>query len=101
MSTKNSEHAKNHPEWRWTEPGNHTCYYEYTKTIDTFHSSGDGEVLDKANEREYRLILLPNGIQVMLVHDPKCEQAAASLCVGVGYLDDPVSTQRFLLFHGS
>ena len=39
----------------------------------------------------YRLIRLENGLQAMLIHDPKADQAAASLNVAVGHLSDPVS----------
>jgi insulysin len=44
------------------------------------------------DDREYRLIRLDNGLQAMLVHDPKADKAAASLDVAVGHLHDPVST---------
>ena len=43
------------------------------------------------DDRDYRLIRLENGLQAMLVHDPKADKAAASLNVAVGHLDDPVS----------
>ena len=44
------------------------------------------------DDRDYRLIRLDNGLQVMLVHDAKADKAAASLDVAVGHLHDPVST---------
>jgi insulysin len=44
------------------------------------------------DDREYRLIRLDNGLQVMLVHDAKADKAAASLDVAVGHLHDPVGT---------
>jgi insulysin len=46
--------------------------------------------------REYRLIRLDNGLQAMLVHDPKADKAAASLDVAIGHLHDPVSTLQVL-----
>jgi hypothetical protein len=101
MSTTNSESKSDHPEWERAYQIDGTSYYKYTGTIETFQSSGDGKIVIEGNEREYRLILLSNGIQAMLVHDPKCEQAAASLCVGAGYLDDPVSLRRLSIFHDS
>ena len=42
-------------------------------------------------ERHYRMIRLENGLTAMVVHDPKTENAAASLDVAVGHLSDPVS----------
>ncbi|KAH7889516.1 Metalloenzyme, LuxS/M16 peptidase-like protein [Phlebopus sp. FC_14] len=43
----------------------------------------------QVDEREYRVIRLQNGLNAMLVHDPKTENAAASLDVAVGHLSDP------------
>ena len=43
------------------------------------------------DDREYRLIRLDNGLQVMLVHDPTADKAAASLDVAIGHLHDPAS----------
>ncbi|KAN0077101.1 Metalloenzyme, LuxS/M16 peptidase-like protein [Tylopilus felleus] len=40
-------------------------------------------------ERHYRMIRLENGLTAMVVHDPKTENAAASLDVAVGHLSDP------------
>ena len=44
-----------------------------------------------SDQRHYRIIRLENGLTAMVVHDPKTENAAASLDVGVGHLSDPVS----------
>ncbi|OCH92098.1 insulin-degrading enzyme [Obba rivulosa] len=41
------------------------------------------------DDRDYRLIKLDNGLEVMLVHDAKADKAAASLDVAVGHLYDP------------
>ncbi|KAI0784388.1 insulin-degrading enzyme [Abortiporus biennis] len=41
------------------------------------------------DEREYRVIKLENGLEAMLIHDPKTDKAAASLDVAVGHLHDP------------
>jgi insulysin len=38
---------------------------------------------------QYRRLVLENGIQVMLIADPRADRAAASMSVGVGSLDDP------------
>lgn len=45
------------------------------------------------DDREYRVITLPNQIEVMLISDPTTEKSAASLSVGVGLLQDPMSQQ--------
>jgi hypothetical protein len=53
------------------------------------------------DDREYRLIRLDNGLQAMLVHDPKADKAAASLDVAVGHFQDPVSTLQAPQIHFS
>lgn len=45
------------------------------------------------DDREYRIITLPNQIEIMLVSDPSTEKSAASLSVGVGLLQDPMTQQ--------
>lgn len=40
-------------------------------------------------DRPHRYIVLPNGLEVILVSDPKSDKAAASMDVGVGHLSDP------------
>ncbi|KAN0077100.1 Metalloenzyme, LuxS/M16 peptidase-like protein [Tylopilus felleus] len=42
-----------------------------------------------SDQRHYRMIRLENGLTAMVVHDPKTENAAASLDVAVGHLSDP------------
>lgn len=41
------------------------------------------------DDREYGALLLPNGLQVVLVSDPSLENSAASLAVGVGSAHNP------------
>ncbi len=41
------------------------------------------------DDREYRALMLPNQLQVVLVSDPAIEVAAVSLAVGVGSYQDP------------
>lgn len=41
------------------------------------------------DDRQYAAMLLPNGLQVVLVSDPSLENSAASLAVGVGSAHDP------------
>jgi hypothetical protein len=97
MPTTSFEIESDHSEWK-LEDG--ASYYQYTGSIDN-SPPGNEKVAIEGNEREYRLIVLSNGLQVMLVHDPKCDQAAASLCVGVGYLDDPVSAKHLSISYNS
>lgn len=42
--------------------------------------------LDKSN---YRYIVLNNGVKVMLISDESCPRAACSLCLSVGFAQDP------------
>lgn len=41
------------------------------------------------DDRSYRVITLPNGLEALLVQDPKTDKAAAALDVGVGAYMDP------------
>lgn len=47
----------------------------------------------KLDQREYRGVILPNGLRVMLVSDPNAERSAASLDVNVGCWSDPPELQ--------
>lgn len=42
------------------------------------------------DKRGWRTLVLPNGMRVVLISDPVCDMAAASLAVGVGSLHDPI-----------
>ncbi|BEI82680.1 hypothetical protein CcaverHIS002_0305480 [Cutaneotrichosporon cavernicola] len=46
--------------------------------------------LPPTEDREHRYLTLPNGLEVIIVSDPKSDKAAASMDVGVGHLSDPV-----------
>ena len=60
-----------------------------------------------SDRRVYREVLLPNKMQVMLVHEKNCEEAAVSLRIGIGSVSDPRSLQglahltEHMLFQGS
>ncbi|KAI3873651.1 hypothetical protein MKW92_023418 [Papaver armeniacum] len=41
------------------------------------------------DKREYRRIVLPNSLEVLLISDPETDKCAASMCVGVGHFSDP------------
>lgn len=43
----------------------------------------------EAAKRETKTLTLKNGLDVLLVHDPKVHRSAAALSVGVGHLYDP------------
>ncbi|EPS70250.1 insulin degrading enzyme, partial [Genlisea aurea] len=48
------------------------------------------EIIKPQNDRRnYRRILLPNQLQVLLISDPETDKCAASMNVRVGYFNDP------------
>ena len=51
----------------------------------------EGPVIRKSgqDDREYRLVTLPNGIRGVVIHDATTDKAAATVCVHVGSLSDP------------
>ncbi|OQR89266.1 insulin-degrading-like enzyme, metalloprotease family M16A [Achlya hypogyna] len=51
--------------------------------------SSGGLQVSAMDSREYGSFTLPNGLDVVVVSDPKTEQAAAAMAVGVGFLADP------------
>ncbi|WP_194867155.1 insulinase family protein [Pseudoalteromonas sp. PPB1] len=69
--------------------------------VATQNGTGNTSVAPLANElvvspndnRQYKTLTLPNGIEVILVSDPEVEKSAAALSVGVGLLHDPMSQQ--------
>ncbi|KAJ9108236.1 hypothetical protein QFC19_002484 [Naganishia cerealis] len=50
-----------------------------------------GLILPPTESRPHRYIRLENSLECILVHDPACNKAAASMNVGVGHLQDPVN----------
>ena len=50
------------------------------------------------DDREYRVVELANGLQVLLMHDPTAKNSAASMDVHVGALADPVEHQGLAHF---
>ncbi|KAK4701450.1 insulysin, partial [Phenoliferia sp. Uapishka_3] len=49
-----------------------------------------GEIEKSPNDdRAYRLILLPNGMEALIISDPSTDKASAALDVKVGHLSDP------------
>lgn len=61
-----------------------------SNTDKSSYSVYQGEIVKSAqDDRSYRIIRLHNGLEAILVSDPKTDKAAASLNVGVGHLSDP------------
>ncbi len=50
-----------------------------------------------ADDRQTRILTLPNGLDVLLEYDPEVHRSAASLAVGTGHLYDP--KEKFGLAH--
>lgn len=46
-------------------------------------------ILPPTEDRPHKYFTLPNGLEVIVVSDPKADKAAASMDVGVGHLSDP------------
>jgi insulysin len=46
-------------------------------------------VLPPTEDRPHKYFTLTNGLEVIVVSDPKADKAAASMDVGVGHLSDP------------
>lgn len=74
------------PDWR---------YASGDASVPPFHAFAKPIVKSQQDDRDYRLIKLENGLQAMLIHDPKADKAAASMDVAVGHLFDPVSHPTF------
>ena len=47
-------------------------------------------VKSEADKRDYRALLLGNGMKVVLVSDPTTDKAAAALDVNIGFMSDPI-----------
>lgn len=56
-------------------------------------------ILKASNDkREYRRIVLPNQLQVLLISDPETDKAAAAMDVNVGHFSDPDDLQGLAHF---
>ncbi|CAM9771028.1 unnamed protein product, partial [Hapterophycus canaliculatus] len=51
------------------------------------------------DERSYRHLVLPNGLEAVLVSDPHTEQAAASMFIRAGHMQDPSDLAGMAHFH--
>lgn len=66
-------------------------------------SDCNGRIFDKiikpkVDDREYRGILLNNGLRVMLISDKTTDKSAAALDVNVGSMFDPIKLQGLAHF---
>ena len=46
-------------------------------------------ILPPTEDRPHRYLVLPNGLEVIVISDPGADKSAASMDVGVGHLSDP------------
>ena len=51
--------------------------------VDVVKSEGD--------KRDYKGLVLDNGMKIILVSDPSTDKAAAALDVNIGHMSDPIS----------
>ncbi|GAA0853568.1 insulinase family protein [Aliiglaciecola litoralis] len=64
-------------------------------------------LVSQNDHREYALETLPNGLQVLYIHDQNCKKSAASWCVNAGHFNDPTDCcglahlLEHLIFNGS
>jgi insulysin len=61
--------------------------------IDKDEEAANDIVNQYETDREFKIITLSNGLQVFLTHDPDATSSAASMSIGVGYMDDPSDKQ--------
>ncbi|KAL1312426.1 hypothetical protein HN51_039044 [Arachis hypogaea] len=52
----------------------------------------------RTDKRDYRRIILPNSLQVLLISDPDTDKCAASMDVGVGSFSDPAGLEGLAHF---
>jgi insulysin len=62
------------------------------------YSSANNIVQSPNDQREYRSVILENGLKIILVSDSEADKAAASLAVDVGSGDDPMGRQGLAHF---
>ncbi len=61
-----------------------------TATVAAVRNLEEVTIIKSPNDdRQYGALMLPNGLQVVLVSDPSLENSAASLAVGVGSAHNP------------
>lgn len=63
------------------------------------HPDGVTIIKPDRDTRQYRYLVLPNGLEVVLVSDPYTEQAAASMFIRAGHMQDPPELAGMAHFH--
>ncbi|MEE3214854.1 MAG: insulinase family protein, partial [Pseudomonadota bacterium] len=64
-----------------------------TATATTSIAAATSPIVSPHDDRDYRVLTLDNGLEVLLVSDPEADKAAASLNVSVGSAQDPDDLQ--------
>ncbi|WP_261397644.1 insulinase family protein [Halomonas sp. DP8Y7-3] len=64
-----------------------------TATATTSIAAATSPIVSPHDDRDYRVLTLDNGLEVLLVSDPEADKAAASLNVSVGSAQDPNDLQ--------
>ncbi|MBL4799044.1 MAG: insulinase family protein [Oleispira sp.] len=62
------------------------------------YSSANNIVQSPNDQREYRSVMLKNGLKIILVADSEADKAAASLAVNIGSGNDPIGRQGLAHF---
>ncbi|CAM9829745.1 unnamed protein product, partial [Ectocarpus sp. 4 AP-2014] len=63
------------------------------------HPDGITIIKPDRDTRQYRYLVLPNELEVVLVSDPYTEQAAASMFIRAGHMQDPPELAGMAHFH--
>jgi len=74
------------------------CLFTACAPVTPIVSQSKDVIVGKSDARQYRGVVLSNGLKVMLVSDPKAEYGAASLDVNVGSSSDPAYRQGLAHF---
>ncbi|GAA5941905.1 uncharacterized protein JCM15063_000815 [Sporobolomyces koalae] len=69
----------------------------YTRVGNYLQFSGDIEQSPN-DDKAYRLIMLENGLEALIISDPKADKASAAMDVKVGHLSDPEDLQGLAHF---
>lgn len=49
----------------------------------------DGIIKSEEDKRQYRGLMLKNGLKVLLISDPETDRSAAAMDINVGHMQDP------------
>jgi len=82
-TSANPATATNFPLPGFALPSSSASHAVFTKPIET----------PSQDKRQYKLIQLPNALQVLLIHDPDTDKASAAMDIKVGHLCDPQELQ--------